>query len=265
MEFGSTDKAGRHEQAAGETVNTTSIFRLVFLARSRGGSDRWESGTLGSATAIPAWARASEIQIPRVEQGQGIMPGGPNDYIAYGEAWANVSNAPHREYKHFVHEGGISTPLIAHWPAGIPEAQQGKISTQPGHLIDIMATCATVAKANYPAEFNGQKIQPMEGVSLMPAFQDRSLDARSIFWEHEGNRAHRAGPWKLVSKERKPWELYNIDQDRAEMHDLAAAEPERVQAMAKAWDYWAEDANVLPIGAWKKPDIVKNAKARRSK
>ncbi|MDI1313208.1 arylsulfatase [Prosthecobacter sp.] len=200
-----------------------------------------------------------------VKQGQGTMPGGPNDYIAYGEAWANVSNTPHREYKHFVHEGGISTPLIAHWPAGIPVAQNGRIEAQPGHLIDVMATCADVAAAKYPAELNGQKIQPMEGVSLAPALQGRSAEMRPIFWEHEGNRAHRAGPWKLVSKENTPWELYQIDQDRAELHDLAAAEPERVKVMAAAWETWAARSHVLPLGSWRSPNSVKNAKARRPK
>ena len=200
-----------------------------------------------------------------VKQGQGIMPGGPNDYIAYGEAWANVSNTPHREYKHFVHEGGISTPLIAHWPAGIPLARHGKIEPQPGHLIDLMATCADVAGAKYPAEFNGHTIQPMEGVSLVSAFGGRSSGTRSIFWEHEGNRAHRAGPWKLVAKENEPWELYNIDHDRAELHDLSAVEPERVKAMAENWEKWASRAQVMPLGAWKKPDIAKGAKADRDR
>ncbi len=197
-----------------------------------------------------------------VKQGQGIIPGGPNDYIAYGEAWANVSNTPHREYKHFVHEGGISTPLIAHWPSGIPETQHGKIAMQPGHLIDLMATCADAAGANYPAEFNGQPIRPKEGMSLIPVFQGQQPSTRSIFWEHEGNRAHRAGPWKLVAKENKPWELYNIDHDRAEMHDLAAAEPERVQSMAAAWETWAARAQVLPVGTWKQQAAPKKTQKR---
>lgn len=207
--------------------------------------------------AIPKQTRDGQP----VKQGQGIMPGGANDYIAYGEAWANVSNTPHREYKHFVHEGGISTPLIAHWPIGIPAAQQGKIETQPGHLIDLMATCVAVAGAKYPAEFKKQTIQPMEGVSLLPALEGRSQSTRSIFWEHEGNRAHRAGPWKLVAKENKPWELYHIDQDRAELHDLAAAEPERVSAMAAAWDTWAARAQVLPLGTWNKPVAPQGAQS----
>ncbi|WP_395745199.1 arylsulfatase [Prosthecobacter sp.] len=200
-----------------------------------------------------------------VQQGQGVTPGGPNDYIAYGEAWANVSNTPHREYKHFVHEGGISTPLIAHWPSGIPAAQKGKIEAQTGHLIDLMATCADVAGAKYPAEFHGETIQPMEGLSLMPALRGGKLAGRSIFWEHEGNRAHRDGPWKLVAKENKPWELYNIDQDRAELHDLAATEPGRVKEMAEAWETWAARANVLPLGAWRKPDLGKGTKGKRGK
>ncbi|WP_395752450.1 arylsulfatase [Prosthecobacter sp.] len=200
-----------------------------------------------------------------VKQGVGISPGGPNDYIGYGEAWANVSNTPHREYKHFVHEGGISTPLIAHWPAAISASRHGKIAAQPGHLIDLMATCADVAGARYPAEVNGREIQPMEGVSLLPLLKGGSLLPRSIFWEHEGNRAHRSGPWKLVAKENKPWELYNIDQDRAEQHDLALSEPDRVKSMAAAWDSWAARANVLPLGAWKQPDTAKPAKAGRKK
>lgn len=187
-----------------------------------------------------------------VLQGQGITPGGPNDYIAYGEAWANVSNTPHREYKHFVHEGGISTPLIAHWPAGIPAARNGQIASEPGHLIDIMATCADVAGAGYPKEANGKAIQAMEGTSLLPVFKGKEMTKRALYWEHEGNRALRDGPWKLVAKGGgKPWELYNIPEDRAEQHDLAAGEPDRVEAMKTQWQGWAARAQVLPLGTWK--------------
>ncbi|MGV3661206.1 MAG: arylsulfatase [Prosthecobacter sp.] len=187
-----------------------------------------------------------------VLQGQGIMPGGPNDYIAYGEAWANVSNTPHREYKHFVHEGGISTPLIAHWPAGIPAERQGQIASEPGHLIDIMATCADVAGATYPQEANGKAIQPMEGTSLVPMLKGQEIAKRLLYWEHEGNRALRDGPWKLVAKGGgKPWELYNIDEDRAEQHDRAASESARLETMKTQWQAWAARANVLPLGTWK--------------
>lgn len=180
-----------------------------------------------------------------MKQGEGVMPGPDGTYIAYGRNWANVSNTPFREYKHFVHEGGISTPLIAHWPAGIH--RDGQLETQPGHLIDLMATCVDVARAAYPA----LPIKPMEGRSLRPAFAGKTVDREALYWEHEGNRAIRQGPWKLVSKEDEPWELYNIDTDRAEQHDLSALQPERTKSLATQWDTWAARANVLPLGTWK--------------
>ena len=182
--------------------------------------------------------------------GPHIMPGPADTYIAYGINWANVSNTPFREYKHFVHEGGISTPLIAHWPAGIKRA--GEWEKQPGHLIDIMATCVAVSKANYPREVQGQPIKPLEGVSLVPAFSGESLARpQPLFWEHEGNRAIRSGQWKLVAKENRPWELYDLSTDRTEMHNLSAEQPQRVQELSAQWDTYAARANVLPLGIWK--------------
>lgn len=187
-----------------------------------------------------------------VRQGYGVMPGPADTYVAYGKAWANVSNTPFREYKHWTHEGGISTPLIAHWPAGIPAARRGQFERQPGQLMDIMATCLDLAGVPYPAEYRGQKIKPPEGVSLRPAFTGWPLGrARPLVWEHEGNRAIRDGKWKLVAMEKQPWELYDMESDRTELHDLAAAQPERVKAMVAAWDAWAARADVLPLGAWR--------------
>ena len=133
-----------------------------------------------------------------MRQGEGVMPGGPDTYHGYGRAWANVSNTPFREYKHWEHEGGISTPLIAHWPKGIPASRHGKLEAQPGHLIDLMATCADLGQVTYPAEFNGNTIQPLEGVSLVPAFIGSKIGrTQPIFWEHEGNRpsASAIGNW----------------------------------------------------------------------
>jgi arylsulfatase len=182
--------------------------------------------------------------------GPGAMPGPDGTYIAYGRGWANVSNTPFREYKHWVHEGGISTPLIAHWPAKLKRA--GELEHQPGHLIDIMATCVDVAGADYPTAIDGLAIKPLEGTSLVPAFGHKDLDRRNpIFWEHEGNRAVRDGKWKLVAKENKPWELYNMQADRTEQYDLAATEVGLATALAASWDAWAERANVLPLGAWR--------------
>jgi arylsulfatase len=175
-----------------------------------------------------------------VRQGPGVVPGPADTYVAYGEGWANVSNTPFREYKHWVHEGGIATPLVAHWPAGITAARGG-LARDPGHLIDVAATCldlAGVAPAGGPAA---------EGVSLRPAFAGKPLAReRPLFWEHEGNRAVRDGRWKLVAKHKGAWELYDMTADRVEGHDLASAEPDRVKSMAAAWDGWAARVGVRP-------------------
>jgi arylsulfatase A-like enzyme len=180
-----------------------------------------------------------------VRQGPGVMPGPADTYIAYGENWANVSNTPHREYKHWVHEGGISTPLIAHWPRGI--RRRGELVHQPGHLIDIMATCVAVSGATYPREEAGEPIHPLEGRSLAPAFAGEKIQRKAIYWEHEGNRAIRVGEWKLVAKgPGSKWELYDMSRDRAELHDLAAQQPERVQQMTAQWEAWARRSHVLP-------------------
>jgi arylsulfatase len=180
-------------------------------------------------------------------QGRGVMPGGADTYIGYGQAWANVSNTPFREYKHWQHEGGISTPLIAHWRAGIGASRHGSLEPQPAHLIDLMATCVDLGAAKYPTEFRGERIPPLEGVSLAPAFAGRPLArTQPIFWEHEGNRAIRIGDWKLVSKHPGGWELYDIAADRTEMHDLAAQQTERVKEMAGQWDAWAKRVGVAP-------------------
>lgn len=180
-----------------------------------------------------------------VRMGPKVMPGGPDTYIAYGRGWANVSNTPFREYKHWVHEGGISTPLIAHWPAGI--STKGALRTQPGHLIDIMATCVELSGAKYPAKVGDHAITPAEGKSLVPAFADKPLGREALYWEHEGNRAVRAGDWKLVAKgPGGKWELYNIKDDRTESTDLAAKHPEKAKELTALWEAWAVRAKVLP-------------------
>lgn len=177
-----------------------------------------------------------------VRMGPKVMPGGPDTYVAYGQGWANVSNTPFREYKHWVHEGGISTPLVAHWPKGIAAERHGKLVKDPGHLIDLMATCLDVGMV----ENKEMAVKP-EGVSLRPAFEGKALDRKEpIFWEHEGNRAVRQGKWKLVAKDRRPWELYDIDADRVESHDLSAKETAKVSELAAAWDAWAKKVGVRP-------------------
>lgn len=186
-----------------------------------------------------------------VVMGPGILPGPADTYIAYGEGWANVSNTPLREYKHWVHEGGISSPLIVHWPKRVQD--RGELRHQPAHLIDIMATCVDVAGATYPESFAGEKITPLAGKSLLAAWVDNApIEREAIYWEHEGNRAVRMGDWKLVAKgEQGAWELYDIGSDRAELNNLAEKHPDRVQQMAKMWQDWAERSQVLPLGAWR--------------
>lgn len=171
--------------------------------------------------------------------------GGADTLFSYGSAWANLSNTPWRLYKHYSHEGGISSPLIVHWPVGIKA--RGQWRNQPGHVIDVMATLADIAGAIYPAERAGVKIQPMEGISLRPAFANQPLERKApLFFEHDGSRAVRDGDWKLVSMRGGEWELYNIAADRTELNNLASKYPGKVKALAALWDEWANRTNVLP-------------------
>lgn len=183
----------------------------------------------------------------------GAPPGTKDSYTSYGIGWANAGSTPFRLYKHWVHEGGIATPLIARWPGHI---RPGFLNHDPGHFIDIMATCVDVAGAAYPRTRAGHDVPPAEGVSLVPAFQGETLARRApLFWEHEGNAAVRDGAWKLVSRHSESpqgpgeWELYDMAADRTEMRDRAEEQPERVRAMAEQYAGWAQRCGVLP---WEK-------------
>ncbi len=184
-----------------------------------------------------------------------------SSFSSYGASWANASNTPFRRYKHWVHEGGISTPLIVHWPSHIKDP--GTFRRQCGHVIDIMATCVDVAGADYPSEFNGKAITPLEGKSLVPVFGNKKLERQAIYWEHEANRAVRAGKWKLVSIYRSDddpgqWELYDMETDRSETKDLAQQYPDRVKELAALWQRYAERADVLPLDGRSWNERLKN-------
>lgn len=173
----------------------------------------------------------------------GYPPGHIESYWSYGLCWANASNTPFRYYKKWINEGGITTPLIVHWPSGI--SARGKITSQMGHIIDVMATCCEVAGAQYPKIYNGNEIRPLQGKSLIPVFEGRKRDySHPVFWEHYGRKAVRTGKWKLVLKEPDRWELYDMERDRTELNDLASRYPERVSEMLSLYQRWAEGCGV---------------------
>jgi len=228
----------------GELENT-----LIFFLSDNGGcaeeiTESWFNWLLHGQDQV---AREFTREGRRVRFGNfpHIFPGPANTYASYGIPWANASNTPFRLYKHWVHQGGIATPLIVHWPARIKTP--GELRHQPGHLIDIMATCVDVAQASYPQSYNGESIQPYEGLSLVPTFDHKPLDREAIYFEHEGNRAVISGEWKLVARGKDgPWELYNLDEDRTETQDLAPKYPQKVKQLAQMWYEWARRTHVLP-------------------
>jgi len=175
----------------------------------------------------------------------GLPPGGVDSFMSYGLSWANASNTPFRRYKHWVHEGGIATPLIAYWPAVIKNG--GSITNQVGHIIDIMATCLDVAAVKYPETYQGRELVPLQGKSLLPILEGKKRQGHeSICWEHEGNRAIRQGKWKLVAAHGQAWELYDLEADRTELNNLANKYPERVDQLKAMYQSWAQRCGVLP-------------------
>jgi len=180
------------------------------------------------------------------EQHKDGVLGTNSSFASYGLSWANASNTPFRRYKHWVHEGGISTPLIVYWPAAV--SGKGDLCHQPGHLTDVMPTCLDVAGATYPTQHKGCAIAPLESVSLTPAFTGKTIQRKAIFWEHEGNRAVRRGKWKLVSKFAGDWELYDMEADRTELHDAIGKHPEIAREMQSMYDAWAERNRVVSWG-----------------
>jgi arylsulfatase len=185
----------------------------------------------------------------RVRRGNApeIVPGPPDTYSTYGRSWAHASNTPFRSYKHWTHEGGIATPFIAHWPAGV--TARG-ITSQVGHVIDVMATCLDIAGAAHPRQYRGHDILAVEGRSLAPIFRGEAAAQREdLFWEHEGNRAVlRQGRWKLVANHDAPWELYDLHADRTELKNLAERNPAMVRELSGSYEAWAKRVGVVP---WK--------------
>jgi len=191
-----------------------------------------------SAEFIDTWPNPARGHKP------GAVVGTSESYRTLEIGWANAANTPLRENKMWIHEGGIATPLIAYWPAGIKA--RGRLAGDVGHVIDFMPTLLELAGATYPRTFKGRTLTPPAGRSLVPIFQGKQLGARTLAWEHEGNRGIRVGNMKLVASYRGAWELYDLAADRTEVNNLAAREPGRVGELAAHWQKWAEQVGVVP-------------------
>lgn len=172
--------------------------------------------------------------------------GDRGSYTAYGQEWAALGNTPFRLYKQFTHEGGIATPMIVHFPKMIPKSLQ---TNQVGHIMDIMPTCLELAKAKYPTMYQQNTIKPLEGKSLVPILQGKKRTPHEfVAWEHFDCRAIRQDKWKLVwSKDVKKWELYDMEKDRSELHDLASAMPQKVQELKQLYENWSQKMGVSPL------------------
>lgn len=176
-------------------------------------------------------------------------PGAPigtiDSSIGYGPPWANLSDTPFRRFKRMAHEGGIATPLIAYWPSVITRG--GAITHEVGHVIDLLPTVLDAAGAEYPKFFQGRDIRPADGLSLLPVLRGHQREGHELLaWEHEGHRAVRCGRWKLVSYFPDPWELYDLELDRTELHNLADRMPDKVRELADRYEAWARRCNVVP-------------------
>jgi arylsulfatase A-like enzyme len=195
------------------------------------GANRYEGTTVGG---LP-------MRVGNIPE---ISPGGPTTFMSYDLPWSNASNSPFRRFKSWVHEGGISTPLVVHWPSGI---RQAGTRHAPVHFIDVLPTIAELAGAPIPTERSGAPLQPVEGESFAASFDRTDWRRNQPLWfEHEGNRALRSESWKLVLRHPGRWELYNMENDRTETFDLADREAARVRRMTDSWESTANRVGVRP-------------------
>jgi len=182
------------------------------------------------------------------------LPGPETTYASIGQRWANVANTPYRFWKAESYEGGVHTPLIACWPAGI-KAKKGSFNAHVGHVMDFMSTFAELAGAKYPSEYKGHPIPPTPGISLVPTFSGQATRGHEeLFNEHFGARYAREGDWKIVSRAGSDsvWRLFDLSKDGSETIDLAAKYPEKVRRLDSLWREWANTHYVYPKPGEKK-------------
>lgn len=178
---------------------------------------------------------SAEIMIRGDGHDDSAARGSGDSYLCLGPGWSSVGNTPFRRHKTWVHEGGISTPLIAHWPKGIDAP--GSIRNQVGHVVDIAPTILDLAGGEWPSEHDGEKVPENPGMSLVDVLRnsESEMEPRTIWWLHDGHKALRQGDFKLVAAKGEPLQLYNLTTDRAEESDLISGMPELAESMEKTW------------------------------
>jgi len=191
--------------------------------------------------------------------------GSAETFLCLGPGFSSAANTPHRRHKTWVHEGGISTPLIASWPAGI--GAHGELRHTPGHVIDIVPTILELTGLQKPAEWKGQPMPPAPGKSLAAALKsDVTIERASLWWLHEENKAIRVGDLKLVAAKGDAWELYDLKTDRAEQNNLAAKMPEKAKELADLWQKQTDEYTALAkLTAADQPGKGKAAKKAAAK
>jgi len=232
----------RLDQGIGKIVQTlkqTGRFdntMIIFLS---------DNGASPETPRLPGYDRTGQTRDGQTIRYRGISPakvGSETSYCGIGSYWSSASNTPFRFWKKESFEGGCHTPLVFHWPKGL-KTNPGSITEQPGHVMDILPTCLELAGAQYPTEYHGNTITPLEGKSLLPILKGhKHAPHKMLFFEHEGGRAVRRGQWKLVALANRNWELYHLAADRTETNNLVKQYPDKVKTMIAQWQRWARHA-----------------------
>ncbi len=225
-------------EETGELENTMILFL------SDNGASAEHSERYGPGFDRPSETRSGEAI--SYAKDKSVMPGPQSSFFSIGPAWANVANTPYRLWKSQSLEGGVRTPMIASWPAGIKN--KGSNTPYVGHVMDFMSTFIELAGTTYPSTYEGNEIKPSQGESFASVLTGGSSAGHQLlFNEHEGNRYVREKEWKLVmAKPDRQWRLYNMIDDPAELNDLSGRYPDKVKTLSGQWETWATQHHVLP-------------------